>query len=138
MNEHWFVLTSRTNSREHQKNTGKTCSERRLSKLNNVYPTNFLPSLTRPISPTKTSRGWMRGDKRHPLRPILVKLRMSESACCWTTLPLYSLGIILVRNKSKVGTLVFRGENSEGPLKNQLKNDTRYLRKCVRWKNGSW
>jgi len=42
------------------------------------------------------------------------------------------LGIILVRNKSKVGTLVFRGENSEGgPLKNQLKNDTRYLRKCV-------
>jgi len=73
----------------------------------------------------------MRDDKRHPLRPILVKLRMSESASYWTTLPLYSLGDYIGKEQKQSGDSSFRGENSEGPLKNQLKNDTRYLRKCV-------
>jgi len=57
---------------------------------------------------------------------------MSESACHWTALPLYSFGDYIGKEQKQSGTLVFRGENSEGgPLKNQLKNDTRYLRKCV-------
>jgi len=52
---------------------------------------------------------------------------MSESAGTGPCFLCTPWGIRLVRNKSKVGDSSFYRGNSEGPSKNQLKNDTRYF-----------